>query len=234
VSARSASSDTDTAAGSDVVEQGVVGNSRLTATVGAVLFIALLVEGVTILDVNQMFALHAFVGLFLLPVSVLKMCSTGFRFVKYYGGDPAYRRKGPPHPILRILGPIVVLSTLAVLGTGVALLIVGPNNADTLVTVHQASFIVWVSVTTIHVLGHIIETWRLSVDDIRGETAHAVRGRGMRRTVVLASVVLGLGLGIASLGWNSAWAHRRRHFRDGAPALVENVVGVSANHPRAA
>ena len=137
-------------------DPGVVGNSRLTATVGVVLLIALLIEGITIFDVNSMFALHAFVGLFLLPVALLKMGSTAYRFVKYYGGDPAYRQKGAPHPILRFLGPLVVLSTVAVLGTGVTLLIFAPDNSDTLVPVHQASFIVWVSVKTIHVLGHIL------------------------------------------------------------------------------
>ena len=105
---------------------GVVANSRLTATVGAILFVALAVEGVTIYDVQAMFVLHAFVGLFLVPVALLKLCTTGYRFVKYYGHDPAYRRKGPPHPILRILAPLVVASTVALLGTGVALLAVGP------------------------------------------------------------------------------------------------------------
>ena len=200
------------------VDLAVEGNSRLTATVGAILFIALLVEGVTVFDVNSMFAIHAFVGLLLIPVALLKVASTAFRFVKYYGHDPAYRRKGPPHPILRMLGPVVVLSTIALLGTGAALLAVGPSNADTLVTIHQASFIVWVSVTTIHVLGHIIETWRLTVADFRPSTAKTVPRLGARRGLVAISLVVGLGLGVASLGWNSAWANRRhdRHFRQGA------------------
>ncbi len=199
-----------TALDTPTIDDGVIANSRLTASIGALLFVALLIEGITILDVNQMFALHAFIGLFLIPVSVLKMGSTGYRFVKYYRKDPAYRLKGPPHPILRIIGPIVIVSTISVLGTGVALLSIGPNNSnsDTLVTFHQASFIVWVSVTTIHVLGHIIETWRLTVDDLRPAKAGRVGRVGVRRSLLLASVVVGLGLGVASLGWNSAWADR--------------------------
>ena len=199
------------------IDDGVVANSRLTASIGALLFVALFVEGITILDVNQMFALHAFIGLFLIPVSVLKMGSTGYRFVKYYRKDPAYRLKGPPHPILRIIGPIVIVSTMAVLGTGVALLSIGPKNSDTLITFHQASFIVWVSVTTIHVLGHIIETWRLTVDDLRPAKAGRAGRVGVRRSLLLASVVVGLGLGVASLGWNSAWANRVHDPRRAAP-----------------
>jgi hypothetical protein len=203
----------------------VVGNSRLTASVGAVLLLALLVEGVTVFDVNSMFALHAFVGMTLIPVAVLKMCSTcsasclagngpGYRFMKYYRGDPAYRQKGPPHVILRILGPLVVVSTICLLGTGATLLAVGPANADTLVTVHQASFIVWVSVTTFHGVGHITETWRLTPDDMRG--AGDVGRVGLRRGLILAGLIVGLALGTASLGWNSEWVHRGDR-RDGAP-----------------
>ena len=195
-------------------DQSVVANSRLTALVGVVLFVALAVEGVTVLDVNGMFALHAFVGLLLVPVAILKIGSTAYRFVKYYRGEPAYRRKGPPHPILRVLAPVVVLSTLALLGTGVALLAVGPAHSDALVTLHQASFIVWVSSTTIHVLGHIVETWRLSIDDLRRDQSHRVPRVGLRRSIVLVSLVIGLGLGVASLGWNSAWTQRLRDHRN--------------------
>ena len=80
----------------NTIDTGVVANSRLTASIGAVLLFALLVEGFTVIDVNGMFALHAFVGMLLIPVAVLKLGSTGYRFWKYYSGDPAYRRKGPP------------------------------------------------------------------------------------------------------------------------------------------
>ena len=206
-----------TAVGEDeAIDLGVVANSRLTASVGAILLVALFVEGITVFDVNGMFALHAFVGMLLIPVAVLKLCSTGYRFWKYYTGDASYRRKGPPHIILRVTAPLVVVSTIALLGTGAALLAVGPNNADTLVTFHQASFIVWVSVTTIHVLGHIVETWRLTGDDLRATSTAAVPRVGMRRGLLLVSLVIGVGLGVASLGWNHDWANRRHFRRDGA------------------
>ena len=197
------------------IDTGVVGNSRLTASVGAILLVALLVEGFTVIDVNGMFALHAFIGMLLIPVAVLKLCSTGYRFWKYYAGDAAYRRKGPPHIILRVTAPLVVISTIALLATGAALLAVGPKNADTLVTVHQASFIVWVSVTSIHVLGHIVETWRLTGDDLRATSTAAVPRVGVRRGLLLVSLVVGVGLGVASLGWNHDWANRRQGRRDG-------------------
>ena len=53
---------------------------------------------------------------------VLKMASTGYRFIRYYAGNAAYRRKGPPELILRLIGPIVVLTTVGVFVTGIVLL----------------------------------------------------------------------------------------------------------------
>ena len=181
------------------------------------LLVALAVEGVTLLDVRGMFTLHAFVGLLLVPVALLKTGSTGYRMIRYYRGDAAYRRRGPPHPILRVLGPVVVLSTLALLGTGIALLAVGRAGSDALVTAHQATFIVWFAATTLHVLGHIVETWRLTVDDLRHDAPRRVPRRGLRRTVVALALVVGVGLGVASLGWHGDWGQHRDLREDARP-----------------
>jgi hypothetical protein len=204
----------------EATDVGVIANSRLTAAVGAVILGATAVEAFTLFDVRAMFALHAFVGMLLIPVALLKMSTTGYRFVKYYRRAPACVRRGPPHPILRIIGPFVVLSTIALLGTGALLLVVGPSGSDTIVTLHQASFIVWVSVTTVHVLGHIVETWRLNVDDLCAASSRSIPGVGVRRGLVLLSLIVGLGLGAASLGWNGAWADARRHDRPAVPSVA--------------
>ena len=114
----------------DGADTGVAGNARLTGVTAAVLLIALAIEGFTVLDVRQMIVIHFFVGFVLIPVTTLKLASTGWRFAKYYRRDPAYRRKGPPHPVLRILGPLIVLSTISLLSTGVTLLVIGPNSSS--------------------------------------------------------------------------------------------------------
>lgn len=36
-------------------------------------------------------------------------------------GEQGYIRKGPPHVVLRMIGPLVTLTSLGLLGTGVAL-----------------------------------------------------------------------------------------------------------------
>ena len=102
---------------------GTDGNELLTSMAGAVLIVLLAVLGVTILRIHQLIWLHLFLGLVLVGPISLKLASTGYRFVRYYTGKPAYRSKGPPEPLMRLTAPIVVASTLVVFATGVLLLI---------------------------------------------------------------------------------------------------------------
>ena len=199
-------------------EYGVEGNARMTGVLGAVLLVALAVEGVTVLGVQDMLTLHVFLGLFVIPAVCLKLATTAYRFSHYYRGTAAYRRKGPPHPVLRIAAPVVVIATIALLGSGVVTLAVGPRHSDTWLTIHQASFVVWFAVTTIHVLGHVRETWKLTTAEMRANPP--VPRRGTRIGLVAGSLVLGLTLGIASLGWTSAWTNRPRHRDDATPTSV--------------
>src|SRR5665213_1421797 len=106
---------------------GPASNARLTASTAAVLLVLLAAEGLTILRVGALLTPHVFIGLLLVPPVLLKMGSTLWRFGRYYQGDPAYPRKGPPPALLRLLGPVVVLRTGVVFATGIALLI-GPRS----------------------------------------------------------------------------------------------------------
>ncbi len=186
-----------------MADHEVEGNARITGLVGAILLIVLAIEGYTLLDVRGMFTLHVFIGLFVIPMIFVKIGTTAFRFFRYYRGTEAYRRKGPPHPILRIGAPVVVVSTVGMLVAGVITLAVGPRHREPWLTIHQGFFAVWVVVTTVHVLGHALETWRLSRDDLVDKPP--VPRRGARFGVILASLVVGLVVGILSLKWTGAW-----------------------------
>ena len=59
------------------------------------------------------------IGMVLIPPVALKLGSTGYRFARYYLGSPVYRAKGPPLLPLRLLAPVLVLTTLLVFATGV-------------------------------------------------------------------------------------------------------------------
>jgi len=136
---------------------GTNGNERLTSLTGLVLILLLLAIGFTILRIGQLISVHLFVGLLLLGPMVLKIASTGYRFVRYYTNDPRYRRKGPPELILRLTAPVLVLSTVCVFVSGVILMFEGRAHRDPMLLIHKASFIVWGVVFAVHVLGHLPE-----------------------------------------------------------------------------
>ena len=133
---------------------GVDRNERLTAATGVVLIVLLAALGVTILSVGQLIWWHVLIGMLLIPPVLLKLGSTGWRFLRYYTRSPEYVDRGPPVLPLRLLAPLVVVSTLVVFGTGVALIVVGPAGGI-LVGLHKASFIVWFFATAVHVLAHV-------------------------------------------------------------------------------
>src|SRR5690348_2164745 len=79
---------------------GTNGNERLTAVTGLVLIALLAVIGLTIVQMQPLISVHLFVGLLLIGPVVLKMASTGYRFMRYYTGNARYREKGPPEILL--------------------------------------------------------------------------------------------------------------------------------------
>jgi hypothetical protein len=184
----------------------VEGNARLTASAAAVLFVLLAAEGVTILSIHRLLSPHVAIGMVLVPVVAVKMGSTFWRFVRYYRGDPEYRRKGPPPLLLRLLGPFVVVLTVAVLATGIALLYVPVDQQSTWLFLHRATFVLWFGAMALHVLGHLLETARLAPRDFVRRTRRQVRGASARQWLLAASLVLGVLLAVAVLpkvgGWN--------------------------------
>jgi len=122
---------------------------------GVILIVLFAVLGITILRIRQLIWLHLFLGFLLLGPVLLKMASTGYRFVRYYQRDATYRAKGPPMALLRAMGPVVVLSTVIVFASGIWLLIAAPRSRSTPLLIHKASFIIWIAFMAIHVLAHL-------------------------------------------------------------------------------
>jgi hypothetical protein len=193
-------------------DQGVEGNSRLTGLLAAVLLVVLAAEGATLLDVGQWLSIHVFLGMVVLPLAALKLGSTTYRAARYYLGDARYRRRGAPPWVLRILGPVVALSTISLLASGIALVVVRRGTAPWLGDFHRASFIVWFAVMVIHVLGHLVETGRLATADLRPSTRR-VRGSALRPSLVAVCLLVGIGLGAATTGWAHTWRGERGRDR---------------------
>jgi hypothetical protein len=184
---------------------GVAANARLTAANAAVLLVLLAAEGVTILRARELLSPHVFIGMVLIPPVLVKVGSTTWRFARYYTGAPAYRRKGPPPVLLRLLGPFVVVLTLVLLFSGVGLLLVSPSWLPLLLKVHKASFVLWFAAMTIHVLGHLGEVFRLAPRDWLRRTRREVTGASARQWLIAASLVAGVMLGFLLLSHVGHW-----------------------------
>lgn len=186
-------------------DDGVEGNSRLTSATGVVLLVLLAVEGYTILDVRGLISLHIFLGILLVGPVLLKIASTTYRFARYYLGAAEYVRRGPPHIILRVIGPLVTVSSLAVLGTGIGL--IWNRTGGLLLTAHKASFIVWVVLMTVHVLGHLraalLESWH----ELRGSS----RWRLIRLGLVVTSVIVGVAIALMLFPSATSWTTQHHH-----------------------
>jgi hypothetical protein len=184
-------------------------NARLTALTGAALLVLLAVEGVTLLSLRTLLSWHIFVGVLVVPVVALKLGSTGYRFFRYYTRRPDYVQAGPPTLLLRLLGPVVVLTTVALLATGIALIVVGPGRGIVL-NLHKASFIVWLAALGAHVLGHLA---RLQ-DALRGDlrSRDPLGGSRWRLLLVATAVAIGAIAAVASYPQAAAWLHWVRAF----------------------
>jgi hypothetical protein len=186
---------------------GTDGNEQLTTVTGAILIVLLAVIGFTIPQLRQFVSVHLFVGMLLIGPVVLKMASTGYRFLRYYTGNVEYRRKGPPETVLRVIGPIVMLSTVAVFATGVVLLILGPSHRNPWVELHKLTFIIWVVFMSLHVLLHLPAVARaLGIGrEGREQLAGAAPGAAGRWIAIAGALVAGLVLAIVLIPDFSAW-----------------------------
>jgi membrane protein DedA with SNARE-associated domain len=186
--------------------EGVEANGRLTAMLGALLLVLLAIEGVTILRISPLLAIHVVVGMVMVPVIVLKIGSTTWRFAKYYLGSPEYRRKGPPPPLLRLLGPFVVVSTVAVVATGIATLLTTTTPLrNELLLAHKVTFVLWFAAMVVHVLGHLLDVAQLAPRDFYWRTRRQIRGASLRQWAIVSAVCAGIILAVVVLPKVGPW-----------------------------
>jgi hypothetical protein len=196
---------------------GVAGNERLTALAGTCLFLLLAAEGFTILNVHALVVAHVVIGMVVTAVVGLKLVSTGWRFTRYYSGDRRFREAGPPHPFMRVLAPVLVLLTGAVLGTGIMLILVGRDSGPWLF-LHKATFVLWLAVTSLHVLAYLWRVPRLVGQDLLPRIGAALPGRWLRLTSVVVALAVGAGLAAFT-------AHSARPWSDGSDRAAHHHRG---------
>ena len=180
----------------------VEANARLTATLAIVLLLPLLAVFATGLAVRRFLLIHALIGFLLIPPVVLKLGSVGYRFVRYYTGDPAYRIAGPPRRAMRLLGPVTVVLTLILFGTGVELWLFGYRFGFAWQPLHHGSALLWFAAMLAHVFNYLSQTTRLALADWRDHW----RGASLRQVLVGGSVLLGVVLAAAMLPFPTPFA----------------------------
>ena len=196
---------------------GPAGNALLTAYLGLVLLVLFFLEGLTLLDVRGLISWHVALGALLVPPAVAKTMTTGWRIVRFYAGQPDYRTAGPPPLALRVLGPLVVLTTLLLLGSGVALVLLGEESSrraflDVLgvrldwLGLHKTVFWAWFVTMTAHVLGRTLPALRLVT------RRQGAPGITFRVAAVSASLVLAAATAVWLVGAEGTWG--RDHFGD--------------------
>lgn len=192
---------------------GPAGNALLTAWTGLVLLVASVAELLTLFNVRGLISWHVAIGALLVPPALMKTASTGWRIARYYFGNPSYGKAGPPPALLRLLGPLVIISTLGLLGSGILLVLLGQVRSRRgvfsvlgfrldWIGVHQSFFAVWVVATGLHLLGRIVPALRITVASPGGAD---VPGSWMRWLLLGTMVASAVALAVALVHADGSW-----------------------------
>lgn len=211
-------------------QSAAVGNERMTALAGAVLLVLILVELASAAYLRVLLSVHVLVGVLLAGPLVVKLGSTFSRFLRYYTGSPAFVRRGPPHLALRILAPLLIATTLVVIGSGIGLVVTSPQNAGLLLPLHGFSVLVWFPLIAIHTFAHIRRVPRLVADDWSKSSGNSEwSGRWYRTSVNLGTLLAGAVAAIFLFPGVAPWmVWSRTNGMIPAPMIVGLIVAVLA------
>lgn len=199
---------------------GPAGNARVTSWLGLLLLVLIAGELITLLDVSGLIDWHAGLGIAMTGLALAKTASTGWRILRYYSRSRHYRDAGPPPTVLRALGPLVVLATLGVLGSGIALVAIGPvasrsswltvvGHPVTPVTLHQGFFLLFAGAAGLHLIARFLP----ALSQVSGRPprpAHQsgrVPGRGLRAGLLVLTVAASVIAAVLVLPVGQNWQH---------------------------
>ena len=207
------------------------GNARLTAAVGLLVIVPVLVEIATVLlGVHTFMSVHVFVGVALIPVVLLKLASTGWRFARYYTRNRAYFEAGPPQLAMRLLAPLFVAATLVLFGSGVAMGLLRGSALQDARRLHGPASVIWLGLLGLHVLVYFSRAWTSTA----GEFRVSVRGTTARVWALALAVVCGAVLGVALVPAQHRWVDlpRDRQDRNEGQSSARNVPSSNAQTQR--
>ena len=215
--------------GSHADDIRVAANERLTALAGAVLLLLILVELVTSASLGTLISAHIFVGVLLAGPLVIKLASTGYRFVRYYSGSVPFVRKGPPLLTLRVLAIPLVATTIVLVGSGFGLLASGPAQPGPLLGLHNVSALIWLPMIAIHALAYLRRIPQIVAADWPWRPSNPLGGRRFRLGVNLVALLAAAAAAIVVLPTDGPWVSWAQTVRQApAPLIVGTVVAVVA------
>lgn len=182
---------------------GAEGNQRLTAWAGSALLLGFGAEGLTILNIHWWLTAHMLIGFMLMIPVGLKIASTGYRFFQYYSHSPAYRLKGAPHPVLRIMAPFLLANTVFILISGPMIMVAGSYRHQ-VEELHKLSLWSWLALAGVHVLFYIRRIPYLLIADLLAKDTS--RSAAVQRiAAVVGSGAAGMLLALGVMPWVRAW-----------------------------
>jgi hypothetical protein len=172
-------------------DPGVASNLRVTALVGLAMVVPMLVVTLSGLVFDQLWRVHYFAGFLLVPPLLLKLATTGYRMAAYYRGDRRYRRAGPPAPLLRMLAPALVVSTVVLFLSGIVMWL-AHSRLQPWSTLHTDSAVVFCITASIHLLAYLRRASAEAGAELRRRTRSSARLRGALGATLVVGVVLAL------------------------------------------
>ena len=106
------------------------------------------------LNIGNLLTLHVFLGMLLLGPGQPEDRVHALAFHQVLHRLGGLRAEGPPAPLQRVTEQFVILTTVAVLGTGVMLVLEGPGNGSW-ARLHHLSFFLWAVVVVIHLASYV-------------------------------------------------------------------------------
>jgi hypothetical protein len=185
-------------------QAAVAGNERMIALVGTVLLLLIGAEIVIAAKMQALMPIHIFVGVLLTVPLFVKIGSTGYRFLRYYTGSPAFVHKGPPRLEMRLLAPLLLLASLSLVVSGITLALLGPANVWSVwvLRLHALSVICWLPLLALHVGAYIWRVPRLLLADWQ---KRSVPGRGWRYAGTFVALLAGVGAAALFLPHVASW-----------------------------
>ena len=175
-----------------------MGNLILTSHAGLIILFGLALLYLSGLAFAPLRPMHFAIGFALIPLLVVKLCSTGWRALRYYLGRGAYRTAGPPWLLPRLIAlPLVVSVVLATI-SGVVLWAEGTDHG-TWATVHADSVVALAVLALVHLAVYLRKAARASAKSL---TATAVN---RPERVIVWALLAALVAGAIATGLEPNW-----------------------------